>query len=109
MIHPTVNCTHCGAQPGEPCSTLDNNGERDRELIRPHKERMRRWSRANEIEKLKEVVKPWWVSCHVQKDGRINLGTAKHRDRSCVSILGRPTYAISGNVTSQIQTCKKCA
>ncbi len=50
----------------------------------------------------------WFVTFHKQKDGRINLGTAKHHTRSCPALKGHTAYTIAGRIVAQIPTCKKC-
>jgi hypothetical protein len=51
----------------------------------------------------------WYVTCHVQKDGRVNLGTAKHADPACPALNGRTVHHIEGAIIAEIPTCLKCA
>ena len=58
---------------------------------------------------LSDSERLWWVTRHVQKDGRVNLGTAVHADPECVALRGREFFSISGTVTNQVKRCGKCS
>lgn len=48
------------------------------------------------------------VTFHIQKDGRISLGTVAHRTKDCPALRDREVYEIGGEVASMIPVCKKC-
>lgn len=51
----------------------------------------------------------WYVTCHIQKDGRINLGTAAHAWTECPALRGRCVVQISGEIVGWLPKCLKCA
>jgi hypothetical protein len=50
----------------------------------------------------------YYVTRHIQKDGRINLGTALHIFPDCDTVRDRPMFTITGTVVNDICVCKKC-
>lgn len=52
----------------------------------------------------------WYASLHIQKDGRINLGTRIHSDPTCTSIKdSAAVYQIDGDIVTKLPTCKLCS
>ncbi len=51
-----------------------------------------------------------YVTIHIQKDGRINLGRAAHRTYTCHTLKNRETYVvqIEGEIVSKLPQCKLC-
>lgn len=49
-----------------------------------------------------------FVTCHIQKDKRITLGTCGHKYKDCPSLKGRMSYDISGGVAEIIRKCEHC-
>jgi hypothetical protein len=50
----------------------------------------------------------YYTTVHIQKDGRVNLGTCLHTTRTCPALRGRDNYEISGVVTKLLPHCLKC-
>lgn len=49
-----------------------------------------------------------FVTLHVQRDGRITLGTAVHWFEDCHAIRGREVHQIAGGITVHLPTCFHC-
>lgn len=49
-----------------------------------------------------------YVTLHVQKDGRINLGTAVHISLNCPAIKEREVHHIDGAIVRSLPKCKLC-
>lgn len=49
-----------------------------------------------------------FVTLHVQKDKRINLGTAVHWFEDCQSLNGREIHQIAGGIVVHLPTCGFC-
>lgn len=50
-----------------------------------------------------------YVTFHIQKDGRIYLGTAGHRNRQCSALKGREAVSVEGELAGMLPPCKKCS
>lgn len=50
-----------------------------------------------------------FVTMHIQRDGRVTLGTCIHRDRDCHQLKSRTgVYGISGAIVQAIPKCSCC-
>jgi hypothetical protein len=50
----------------------------------------------------------WYSQVHVQKDGRINLGTCIHIYEDCGKEDQSPRFEIEGPIINHLPKCKKC-
>ena len=53
----------------------------------------------------------WYVTMHIQKDGRINLGTKVHSSYICPAIIHRDSstiHQIDGDIVKHLSVCDKC-
>jgi len=55
-----------------------------------------------------ESSKVYYVTCHIQKNGRIDLGTVLHYHPGCYTVYDKCVYSISGEVTINLKKCSKC-
>jgi hypothetical protein len=52
----------------------------------------------------------YYVTCHIQKDKRVNLGTTVHSNRDCSSLKGRTgVTTIAGDIVQLIPKCYYCS
>lgn len=50
-----------------------------------------------------------YTTCHIQKDGRITLGTVVHKNRDCAMLKNRTeVFSMEGSIVQNLPKCSFC-